>query len=131
MGISLNIALKGFFKLFLRFLRAIVAFLGSSNTNSFSMDSCKSGSTNLIMSGDPAGGAGSTQASAQFAALSAALAAGGTIAGISVLSSSVSVVGGTVPAPYGSTTNLGLILGICIPIGIISKSYLIFKLYWP
>lgn len=45
-----------------------------------------------------------------------------------IITSFVTANGGSVPPP-ASTTNLALILGICIPVGIISK-YIYYHSYW-
>lgn len=58
-----------------------------------------------------------------YSSISTLLGENSQIAGMSVLSSSVTVNGGTIPDDNNSSSgpNLGLILGICIPVGIIRK----------
>lgn len=68
----------------------------------------------------------SNEASVQFENLTSVLSAG-SIAGMDIIRSDISPNGGTVPSDSGP--NLALILGICIPLAVISNLFLYFS-YW-
>ena len=51
------------------------------------------------------------------------LIAGGSIGGMTIVSSSVTVSGYSSSAAAEESNNLGIILGICIPVGILSNLF--------
>lgn len=65
----------------------------------------------------------SPQASSDYSALTNNLASGNTIAGMPIQSSDVTVNGGTITPP-SQGPNLGLILGITIPLGVLCKIFI-------
>lgn len=67
----------------------------------------------------------SNQAYNNYNQLNSVLQTGTTINGMGVVNSSVTVNGGTIA--YPSNANLGLILGICIPVGVISMFFIYFS----
>ena len=105
-------------------MRALIAASGGSNTNSISLANIKQGSAIVTGNVDPTATSGTSSSSSQFNGMLTALASGFTIGGMQITGSSMTVVGGFVPAS-ATTDSLGLILGICIPIGILSNFYLI------
>ena len=71
----------------------------------------------------PSAQSGTAAANSQFQSFQSALSVNSNIAGMSIISSSVYVAGGTIN--YESSSNIGIILGICIPIGVISIFFII------
>ena len=74
----------------------------------------------------PSGASGSKQAGQQFSNLESILSANGQIANMPIGDSTVVVVGGTVDY---SEINLVLILGICIPVGVLLIAGIILYIY--
>jgi hypothetical protein len=119
----LNTGLTTFNQNYLTFLQALANAFGAPNIDSITMNSIVTGSVVVGGAASPNGNSGSSQSTTEFNGLQNALAANGNIAGMPITSSSTQVVGGTL-SPSASN-NLGLILGICIPIGVLRNLLLI------
>lgn len=92
--------------------------MDSKDYNSISISSIESGSVIVNGNINTAALSNSDQAKQQYNKLSQSLSTGGTIAGMQIQSSSVSVNGGTVDEP-AEGVSLYLILGIFVPLTII------------
>lgn len=119
-GLVLTTTKAIFYKRFIIFLRIIALALNPSATTSESItiSTISFGSVIVGGSGDPNSDSGSSQSAQDFANIAAILGVNGNIAGMSIASSTISTTGGTL----GSTetnSSLGLILGICIPVGLL------------
>lgn len=117
-NVVLGTNLTTFYANYAGFLNALTGAVQSNNYNSLTISTIQSGS--VIVNGNANTGAqsDSNEATQQFNNLNSVLSTGGSIAGMPVQSSTVSVNGGSIVQPT-SGPNLALILGICIPVGVI------------
>lgn len=139
--VVLNTNLTVFYDNYQAFLLALLNPITTQNLQFVTLNSITYGSVNVS-----SGALGATQqavnvtgivstnqqpetnaAGSQFYGLQNSLNSG-SIAGMSIITSLVTYNGGGIPPP-ASQTNLALILGICIPLGIISK-YIFYHSYW-
>lgn len=125
--LTLLTTLSTFNKNYFSFILALTSSIGRSNPNSITILGITSGSVLVQGGAGPSGTSGSKQSNQQFSSLTASLSTNSQIAGMSVGSSSVTVVGGSID--YNST-NLALILGICIPVGVLRNFPLYFSYHW-
>lgn len=123
----LGVDLPVFYGKYQNFLQALAdAITEGGNINLVSVNSITQGSTILNAQIITDANSGSNLADQQFTALQQLTESGSSIAGMNVESSQLSVNGGTaVPDETGSSTNLGLILGICIPVGVLRTYFFI------
>lgn len=122
-SLTLNTDLTNFNQKYLAFLQALANAFGAPNIDSITMNAITTGSVVIGGAASPNGNSGSSQATTEFNGLQTGIAANGNIAGMPITSSSTQVIGGTL-SPTQSN-NLGLILGICIPIGVLRNWFLI------
>lgn len=126
-NVVLGTNLTTFYANYAGFLNALTGAVQSNNYNSLTISTIQSGS--VIVNGNANTGAqsDSNEATQQFNNLNSVLSTGGSIAGMPVQSSTVSVNGGSIVQPT-SGPNLALILGICIPVGVICIKYFNFSI---
>ena len=121
-NVTLNTQMTIFNTNYLGFFNYLVSSLGSSspNTNSINIISITTGSVIVNGQAAPSAPTGTQQANNQFNTFANALAQNNNIAGMSVSSSTVTVTGGSIDFDTGSN-HLAVILGVCIPVGVIRK----------
>lgn len=122
--ITLTVDLATFEANYVTLIEIFAAALGVTDTNAITINLIAEGSVNLDGSAAPSAAAGSSQAASQFASLSN-LINSGNVAGMSVGASSLIVQDGAVGSlPEESKVNvLAIVLGICIPIGVLSNLF--------
>ena len=127
--VELDTNSSAFFSNYYAFLEQMAEIFGTTNINDISMSSIRNGS--IIAEGNASLTAQSVQSNASlnytYTNFSDLLAQGSTIAGMQVMQSMITVNGGTIPdaddgGNSSSGPNLALILGICIPVGLIRNS---------
>ena len=96
-----------------------IAIKGSDN-NAITCDKITEGSVDLVGSAAPTGAEGSSEAAEQLKGLDDLLKSGG-FAGMTVGEASITTLEGSVVALPQSSQTLAIILGICIPIGVLSN----------
>ena len=109
---------------YFNFLSALTAAIGAGTPNAITITGITPGSVVVTGGAGPAAGSGTKQSNQQFSSLDATLSVSNQIAGMPIGESSVTVVGGTIDF---SEVNLALILGICIPVGILRKFMIYFS----
>ncbi len=112
---------------YFNFLSALTSAIGGSNSNVITITGITSGSVLVTGGAGPAAGSGTKQSNQQFSSLDATLSVNNQIAGMPIGESSVVVVGGTIDY---SEVNLALILGICIPVGVLRNFMIYFSDCW-
>lgn len=133
--VSLNTDIQTFYNNYQSFLVALVG--SNSNFQTVTLSSIVSGSVNVTGTISTNQASGSNAAGTQFYSLQSTLSQS-TIAGMPIITGNVAPNGGTVPpqptpnpnpppTPPSGNNNLALILGICIPLGVISKACFIFS----
>lgn len=115
--------LQNFYNNYGVFLASLAQSVQSSSVNTITMTGIQQGS--VIASGNinintPSN---SNEASSYYSSLQNTVSSGGSIAGMQIQSSTVTVNGGTI-TPQNQPPNLGLILGISIPVGVLRKIYI-------
>jgi hypothetical protein len=118
----LTVSLSVFETNYMIMIEAFAAALQVADSNAITIAKITGGSVDLDGSAAPTGAPGSSEAGNQLASLSA-LVKSGNIAGMTIGASTIIVEEGTVAVvEEGSKTNvLAIVLGICIPIGVLSK----------
>lgn len=125
---TLGVDPTDFYNNYPAFLQALANTISSNaNINLVSVNSIEQGSTvvnsQIITNAD----SGSSEADNQFTSLDSLTSEGQSIAGMQVEKSSLTVNGGSADDESGgSSVNLGLILGICIPVGVILIGVIIY-----
>lgn len=120
--IVLSVTLENFYENYQGFLLFLANIVSSTNVNSITVNSIIQGSTIADVQLTTNAESGSNEASNEYSDLSNSVSSGGDIAGMSIESSEVSVNGGEI-LEESYSPNLALILGICIPAGVI-RTYL-------
>lgn len=126
-NVTLLTDLKTFNKNYYNFIQALTSAIKSSNFDTITILGITQGSVVVEGGAGPAGGSGTQQAYNEYSSLDAALSANTQIAGMTIGQSSVTVVGGTVDY---KKVNLALILGICIPVGVLCNFFSYFSNCW-
>ncbi len=98
------------------FILALTNAISALTPNAITITSITSGSVVVAGGAGPSGASGTKTANQQFSSLDATLSANNQIAGMPIGESSVTVVGGSIDY---KEVNLALILGICIPVGVL------------
>lgn len=98
------------------FLLALAQALGSTETNIVTIFSISFGSVVVQGAVNPSAGSATKSANNQYSSLYATVAKNNNIAGMAIVDSSVTVNGGSIDY---DDVDLALILGICIPVGIL------------
>ncbi len=122
-NMTLNVDLTTFNQNYLSFLQTLANAFQAPNIDSITMNSIVSGSIMITAAASPPANSGSSQSRSQFNGLQGAIAANGNIAGMPITSSAAQVVGGSLSPAQSS--NLALILGICIPVGVLCNYFII------
>jgi hypothetical protein len=110
-------------------IEAFAAALGVADSNAITITSITEGSVDLDGNAAPTGAPGSSEAGSQLVGLTA-LIKSGNIAGMDVGSSTIIVEDGTVaeiPVEEEKSNVLAIVLGICIPIAVLSNFLFIFQ----
>jgi hypothetical protein len=102
------------------FILALTGAIKGSNPNTITILSVAEGSVLVAGGAGPTGGSGTQQANNEYSSLDSALSTNSQIAGMTIGQSAVTVVGGTVDY---KKVNLALILGICIPVGVLCNFF--------
>lgn len=121
--VTLNTNLTFFYENYAKFLNSIGNDVGNNNVNVVTMNGINSGS--VIANGNVTTtvSSNSNQATNQYNSLQNTFLSGNSIGGMPITSSSLSVNGGSIIQP-STGPNLALILGITIPLGILSNFYI-------
>lgn len=104
----------------MKFLTALTNAINGVNSNAITISSIILGSVVVAGQAAPTGASGTQTSNQQYSSLDSSLAANNQLAGMQIISSTVTVVGGSIDY---STVNLALILGICIPVGVLSNIF--------
>ncbi len=118
--VTLLVSITTFNQNYYNFILALSNAIGNSNPNAITILAITGGSVVVQGGAGPTGGSGSEQANSEYSSLDSALSKNNNIAGMPIGESSVSVVGGSVDF---KKVNLALILGICIPVGVLCNFY--------
>ena len=121
---TLNTTLSDFYTKYYNFLEAIAGSQQTNQINITTLLNITEGSVVVKGNITTSTTSDSNEASVQFENLTSVLSAG-SIAGMDIIRSDISPNGGTVPSDSGP--NLALILGICIPLAVISNLFLYFS----
>jgi hypothetical protein len=97
------------------------ALTSNGDTDSVTVFSITFGSVVTSGAAQPSATSGTKDANSQYSSLDATLAENNEIAGMTIVDSSVTVVGGSVDY---NDVDLALILGICIPVGILRNFFI-------
>lgn len=121
-NVTLNTAMTNFNLNYIAFFNYLVTSLGSSSPtpNAINILSITTGSVIVNGQAAPSAPTGTQTANNQFNSFANALAQNNNIAGMPVTSSTVTVTGGSIDYDTGSN-HLAVILGVCIPVGVIRK----------
>lgn len=123
---SFSVTLEQFYLNYMVLLAQLAGGIGSTDSNAITFDNIVEGSVNLDGSAAPTGAPGSSEAANQLSSLSS-LVSSGSLAGMVVGSSSIVVAEGTVGSVTtnnGSDTPvLAIVLGVCIPVTVISNLF--------
>lgn len=114
--ITLLTTISTFNQNYFNFLTALTNAIGAITPNAITITAITPGSVVVAGGAGPNGVSGTKQANQQFSSLDATLSANNQIANMPIGESSVTVVGGSIDY---KEVNLALILGICIPVGIL------------
>lgn len=117
-SITLLTTLPTFNQNYLSFLNALTNSINGPNSNIITITTITTGSVIVTGQAAPAGASSSKQVNQEYNSFDASLATNNQLAGMTVGGSTVTVVGGTVDY---SEINLALILGICIPVAVLSN----------
>ncbi len=104
------------------FITALANSTGTYNPNAITINSITFGSVIINGAFAPSAQSGTSAANSQFQSFQSALSTNSSIGGMSILSSSVQVAGGTIIVD-SSSSSIGIILGVCIPVAVISNFY--------
>ena len=124
MTITLSVDPPVFYSNYQLFLNQLATAIGSSNFNVVNMMAIRQGSTIVDATLNTQAPTGSLEATNQFDSLTNSLSVGTSIGGMQVQQVQANVVGGSI-AQVSSGPNLGLILGISIPLAVICKGLFI------
>lgn len=128
-NIKLNTNLTTFYNLYDQFLLAIMNAISSTAISEITMQNITSGSVVVVGNVSTNQQSNSNGAQTQFNNIQSALNNGSSIAGMQIISSNVQPIGGTLPDDNSSyNTELAIILGVCIPLGVIIIGILIYFL---
>jgi hypothetical protein len=122
-NLTLNTQMTIFNENYIGFFNYLVSSLGSATPNSNAINILSITSGSVIVNGQaaPSAPTGTQASNNQFNSFANALAQNNNIAGMSVSSSTVTVTGGSIDFDTGSN-HLAVILGVCIPVGVIRKN---------
>ena len=123
-NITLNTNLTTFYNNYEQFLSAIAQSQDTSQINVTTLTSITSGSVIIKGNVTTLAKSNSNEASTQFNSLNSVLSSGSDIANMPITASDVEANGGEIPSS-SSGPNLAIILGVCIPLGIISTCEII------
>lgn len=115
------IIIKTFNLNFFKFLRVFAGAV-KGKTNAITCNSIKEGSVDLEGSAAPSADPGSAEAADQLQALNDVIKSG-EIAGMSVAESQLVVEEGSVGSSTSKDNVVGIVLGICIPIGVLRNFF--------
>lgn len=102
------------------FILALAQSMGVSNPNVISINGITFGSVIVAGAAAPTKSSATQSVSQQYNSFDATLSTNSNIAGMKVGSSSITIIGGTIEY---DTVNLALILGICIPVGVLRNFF--------
>ena len=117
-AITLSASMVTFNTNYFSFIQALSSAIGTSDSSIVSIAAITFGS--VIINGGlaPTTSSGTIESNLQYSDFQSALSQNSNIAGMSITSSSIEVEGGSINY---DKVDLGLILGICIPVGVLSN----------
>ena len=119
-SITLNTTLTTFYSNYQSFLQALASTQSTPEINVTTLTAIETGSVIVQGNVSTLAQSNSNEAETQFNELSNLLTNGGSIVNMPIISSTVDANGGVIPSS-SSGPNLAIILGICIPVGVICK----------
>lgn len=125
--VSLNTDLTTFYNQYQAFLAALLVPLDSTNVRAFTITSILPGSVNVTGTISTLQPSNSNGAGNEFYGIQNTLNAG-SIANMPILTYTLNANGGAVP-PQSSGPNLAIILGICIPVGVLILGAIIYFVF--
>lgn len=131
-GMTLAVDLAYFEANYILMIESLAGAMGITDTNAITVEGIREGSVIADISAAPTGAPGSAEASQQLSMLNNLLKSG-NIAGMKVAELSITVDGTSeplaqLPSEEESKTNvLAIVLGICIPIGVLSNYFFNFS----
>lgn len=105
---------------------ALTGTISATTPNAITILSITPGSVVVLGGAGPSAMSGTKQANEQFSNLEATLSSNNVIANMFIGESSVIVIGGSIDY---KDLNLGLILGICIPVGVLLIGGIVLYIY--